>query len=129
MVEGIYRMLVSYRTGDMWAPQLDTSEALSTEALHFIDCITQGTPPLTGGEVGWRVVKVLEAAVVKAGSTDPKKIQAALSAGMTVNGALGPVKYKGHGQHNPTNVVVVDQIKGGKFVKVLKSVPKGVPAP
>ena len=56
-------------------------------------------------------------------------IQAVLSAGMTVKGALGPVKYLGHGQHNPTNIVAVDQIKGGKFVKVLKSVPKKVPSP
>ena len=43
--------------------------------------------------------------------------------------ALGPVKYKGHGQHNPRNIVAVDQIRGGKFVKVLKSVPTRVPAP
>ena len=48
---------------------------------------------------------------------------------MTVRGALGPVRYLGRGRHNPTNVVVVDQIRGGKFVKVLKSVPTKVPAP
>src|SRR5207244_5614333 len=51
------------------------------------------------------------------------------SAGLTVNGALGALRYKGGGQHNPTNTVVVDQIKGGKFVKVLKSTPTKVPAP
>ncbi|TML63851.1 MAG: ABC transporter substrate-binding protein [Actinobacteria bacterium] len=87
------------------------------------------SPDGTYPALGYDTIKVLEAAVLKAGSTDPKKIQAALSAGMTVNGALGPVKYKGGGQHNPTNLVVVDQIKGGKFVKVLKSVPTKVPAP
>ena len=70
-----------------------------------------------------------EAAVLKAGSTDPKKIQAALAAGLTVHGALGPVKYLGHGQHNPRNIVAVDQIRGGKFVKVLKSVPTNIPSP
>src|SRR5215210_5240429 len=37
--EDVYRMLVSYRSGDMWAPRLDNTEALQTEALHFIDCI------------------------------------------------------------------------------------------
>jgi branched-chain amino acid transport system substrate-binding protein len=87
------------------------------------------SPDGTYPALGYDTIKTLEAAVLKAGSTDPKKIQAVLSAGMTVNGALGPVKYLGHGQHNPRNIVVVDQIKGGRFVKVLKSVPTKVPAP
>ena len=87
------------------------------------------SPDGTYPALGYDTIKVLEAAVIKAGSTDPKKIQAALSAGLTVNGALGALRYKGGGQHNPTNTVVVDQIKGGKFVKVLKSVPTKVPAP
>ncbi|TMK94610.1 MAG: ABC transporter substrate-binding protein [Actinobacteria bacterium] len=87
------------------------------------------SPDGTYPALGYDTIKVLEAAVIKAGSTDPKKIQAVLSAGLTVNGALGALRYKGGGQHNPTNTVVVDQIKGGKFVKVLKSVPTRVPAP
>ena len=87
------------------------------------------SPDGTYPALGYDTIKVLEAAVLKAGSTDPKKIQAALAGGMIIHGALGPVRYLGHGQHNPTNVVVVDQIKGGKFVKVLKSVPTKVPAP
>ena len=36
-----YQMLVGYRTGDMWAPQLDMTEALSVEAQHFVACIEQ----------------------------------------------------------------------------------------
>jgi branched-chain amino acid transport system substrate-binding protein len=87
------------------------------------------SPDGTYPALGYDTIKVLEAAVLKAGSTDPKKIQAVLSRGMIIHGALGPVRYLGHGQHNPTNVVAVDQIKGGKFVKVLKNVPKKVPAP
>lgn len=87
------------------------------------------SPDGTYPALGYDTIKVLSAAVIKAGSTDPKKIQAVLSAGLTVNGALGTVRYKGGGQHNPTNIVVVDQIRGGKFVKVLKGVPKNVPAP
>ena len=87
------------------------------------------SPDGTYPALGYDTIKVLEAAVIKAGSTDPRKIQAVLSAGLTVNGALGALRYKGGGQHNPTNTVVVDQIKGGKFVKVLKSVPTKVPAP
>jgi len=60
--EKLYQILVGYRTGDMWAPKLDTTEALQTEALHFIHCIQQGDRPMTDGEAGLRVVKILEAA-------------------------------------------------------------------
>ncbi|WP_071189904.1 Gfo/Idh/MocA family oxidoreductase [Trichormus sp. NMC-1] len=60
--ENVYQMLVGYRTGDMWSPKLDMTEALQTEALHFIDCIRQGHRPITDGEAGLRVVRILEAA-------------------------------------------------------------------
>jgi len=61
-IETAYRMQVGYRTGDMWAPKIDTTEALRTEIMHFIDCIMEGKCPITDGEVGLRVVRVLEAA-------------------------------------------------------------------
>jgi branched-chain amino acid transport system substrate-binding protein len=79
--------------------------------------------------LGYEAVKVLEAAMLKANSTDPAKIEAALSKGMTVRGALGPIKYQGHGRHNPSTIVVVDRIKSRHFVLALKSVPKNVPRP
>jgi predicted dehydrogenase len=60
--EGIYQLLVGYRAGDMWAPQLSTAEALHTEAVHFMECIEQNRVPLTDGRVGLRVVNILEAA-------------------------------------------------------------------
>ena len=60
--ESIYQMLIGYRTGDMWAPQLDMTEALRKEALHFIRCIKEGERPITDGEAGLRVVRILEAA-------------------------------------------------------------------
>lgn len=60
--ESIYEILIGYRTGDMWAPRLDTTEALRAEALHFIDCIENGREPDTNGEMGLRVVRILEAA-------------------------------------------------------------------
>jgi predicted dehydrogenase len=60
--EGIYQLLVGYRTGDMWAPQLDRTEALKVEALHFLECINKNQRPLTDGYVGLRVVRILEAA-------------------------------------------------------------------
>jgi predicted dehydrogenase len=60
--EAVYEMLVSYRSGDMWAPRLDATEALQTEAQHFIDCIENGTEPETNGQAGLRLVKIVEAA-------------------------------------------------------------------
>ncbi len=60
--EGVYQMLVGYRTGDMWAPKLEMTEALRTGALHFLDCITHGRQPVTDGQAGLRVVRLLEAA-------------------------------------------------------------------
>ena len=60
--EDVYEMLVSYRSGDMWAPRLDNTEALQTEANHFIDCIQNGTRPETDGEAGLRLVRIVEAA-------------------------------------------------------------------
>jgi predicted dehydrogenase len=60
--ENVIQMLVGYRTGDMWAPQLAVREALYTEALHFIECIDQRKTPITDGHAGLRVVRLLEAA-------------------------------------------------------------------
>ena len=60
--ESVYQMLISYRMGDMWAPQVDMTEALRTEAQHFIRCIERGERPITDGQAGLRVVRLLEAA-------------------------------------------------------------------
>jgi branched-chain amino acid transport system substrate-binding protein len=87
------------------------------------------SPDGTYPALGYDTIKVLEAAVIKAGGIDGKVIQAALANGMTINGALGPVTYKGSNQHNPTNLVAALQIRNGTFVKVLKGIPKNVPAP
>ena len=59
--ESIYQMLIGYRTGDMWAPQVDMTEALWTEVLHFLHCIKENERPATDGEAGLRVVRILEA--------------------------------------------------------------------
>lgn len=58
--EAVYQMRVGYRSGDMWAPQLATAEALATEAEHFADCVLNGETPLTSGEMGLRIVQLLE---------------------------------------------------------------------
>jgi len=60
--EGLYELLVNYRSGDMWAPQLEQVEALRQELSYFIDCICSDRVPLNDGVAGLRVVKMLEAA-------------------------------------------------------------------
>jgi predicted dehydrogenase len=60
--EGRYRLLVSYRSGDMWAPRVDEAEALQREARYFLDCISSGVTPFNDGRAGLRVVRILEAA-------------------------------------------------------------------
>ncbi|MER2527354.1 MAG: Gfo/Idh/MocA family oxidoreductase, partial [Candidatus Competibacter denitrificans] len=65
--ESLYQTLIGYRTGDMWAPQLETVEALRLEARHFADCIAQGKPSLTDGHAGLAVVRILEAATQSMG--------------------------------------------------------------
>lgn len=60
--EGVYNLLVNYRSGDMWAPRLERAEALTREMDYFVDCVTKDETPLNDGEAGMRVVKMLEAA-------------------------------------------------------------------
>jgi len=57
-----YQTLVSYRTGDVWAPKLDSTEALRYVVPEFLDSIREGRPSLTDGNAGLRVVRLLEAA-------------------------------------------------------------------
>jgi len=58
----IQEMRVGYRTGDMWAPKLDGTEALRVGGEHFVDCVEHGKTPQTDGELGMRVVALIEAA-------------------------------------------------------------------
>jgi predicted dehydrogenase len=60
--ESVYQKMIGYRTGDMWSPKLDVTEALRTEGMHFLQCIRTGERPISDGEAGLRIVKILEAA-------------------------------------------------------------------
>jgi predicted dehydrogenase len=63
----VHRMLVSYRVGEMRAPRIDLTEALSTEMRHLLECVKHGRTPLTDGCAGQRVVRLLELAQVSMG--------------------------------------------------------------
>jgi predicted dehydrogenase len=59
---GVYDLLVSYRSGDMWAPKVEQTEALRIEANYFVECVTKNQAPFNDGVAGLRVVRLLEAA-------------------------------------------------------------------
>jgi predicted dehydrogenase len=67
-----YRLLVQYRSGDMVAPKVDQTEALEAVCAHFVECVASGRAPLTDGQAGRDVVRLLEAAqksIAQGGST------------------------------------------------------------
>lgn len=59
--EAEYKMLVNYRSGDMYSPRVESAEALKIEAEHFVQCITENKTPINDGQAGLRVVKMLYA--------------------------------------------------------------------
>jgi predicted dehydrogenase len=60
--EGVYNLLVNYRSGDMWAPRIEQTEALTQELAYFVDCVVNDKTPVNDGNAGLRVVRMLEAA-------------------------------------------------------------------
>jgi predicted dehydrogenase len=57
-----HEMLISYRIGDVYIPQLDSTEALKKEIEYLLDCLEKGLEPVNNGQAGLMVVKLLEAA-------------------------------------------------------------------
>ena len=56
-----YVEAITLRTGDIFIPKVPVGEPLKLEVQHFLDCIQHDRNPVTDGEEGLRVVKVLEA--------------------------------------------------------------------
>jgi predicted dehydrogenase len=60
--QSVYDLLVSYRSGDVWSPKVEQTEALKVELDYFIDCIQNDLQPINDGAAGLRIVQLLEAA-------------------------------------------------------------------
>jgi predicted dehydrogenase len=60
--EQVHKLLISYRTGDLWSPNLPVTEALAVEAAHFAACVRREEQPIASGEKGLEIVRILEAA-------------------------------------------------------------------
>lgn len=79
----------SYHYGDSYIPHIKQEEPLKTECQHFLDCIASGEQPATGGQAGFQMVRILEAA----------------SASLNANGA--PVIFsQAEDEENPTSPLV-----------------------
>jgi len=50
-----------YRSGDVYIPKIEETEALRSETEHFINCILDDENPLVDGHAGIKVVRILEA--------------------------------------------------------------------
>jgi predicted dehydrogenase len=57
-----YGDALTVRSGDILIPKISLQEPLTLECRHFVECVRDRRPPLTSGEDGLRVVKVLAAA-------------------------------------------------------------------
>ncbi len=58
----LYQNIIQYRIGDMHAPKIDQTEALKVLVGHLAECLIKKRKPITDGESGVRVVRILEAA-------------------------------------------------------------------
>jgi predicted dehydrogenase len=53
---------LGFKHGEILTPPLSKEEPLASECAHFLDCVRHRTKPLTDGEFGYDVVRMLEAA-------------------------------------------------------------------
>ena len=60
--QSVHELLVSYRSGDMWSPKVEQTEALRSETKYFVECVSNNERPFNDGVAGLRVVRMLEAA-------------------------------------------------------------------
>ncbi len=59
--KGIRNLLVSYRSGDLWVPKVEQTEALQLVVEGFVEYILNDVTPINDGHAGLRIVKMLEA--------------------------------------------------------------------
>jgi predicted dehydrogenase len=97
-IEERHKLLVSYRTGDIWSPHIEPGEALQSVAQHFAECIRDGGQPLSDGPLGLRVVQLLEAATRSIRAQGGRIV---LSPGAETNGGSSDARASRSGQLHP----------------------------
>jgi predicted dehydrogenase len=85
----------SYHYGDSYVPYIKQDEPLKLECQHFLECIAQGTMPITNGRLGLEVVKILEAS-----SESLRQQGASVTLGAMVPWNNGHHNGRGNGKSN-----------------------------
>lgn len=80
------KQMVNYRSGDVWSPHVEPGEPLQAAVSHFAECVREGKPPLSDGNLGLRVVRLIEAATRSLKAQGGRVV---LSSGVNGNGVLG----------------------------------------
>jgi hypothetical protein len=75
----------AYHYGDVYIPYIKQEEPLKIECQHFLDCIRNGTTPLSSGKRGMDLVQILEAS-----SESLKRGGGPVDLPLFVNGAVRP---------------------------------------
>ena len=76
----------SYHYGDIYVPYVKQEEPLKVECQHFLDCIKTGATPISNGQSGMELVRILEAS-----SESLRNQGSAVHLKETVNGSARPV--------------------------------------
>jgi len=91
------KLLVNYRSGDVWSPHIEPGEALRGAVAHFAECFREGKTPVSDGRLGLRVVRLLESATRSIRAQGGRVV---LSNGVHANGS-GGARAGGHGEFHP----------------------------
>jgi predicted dehydrogenase len=109
LVEDRCKLMISYRSGDVWSPHIEPGEALQGVVAHFAECIREGKAPLSDGTMGLRVVRLLEAATRSIRAQGGRVV---LSNGARTNGNAD-ARANGSGQLHPDRPGRPDRKKRG----------------
>lgn len=94
------KLMINYRSGDVWSPNIEPGEPLQAVVSHFAESIREGKTPLSDGTLGLRVVRLLEAATRSLRAQGGRVV---LSHGASTNGFNGfaEARANGSGQLHP----------------------------
>jgi predicted dehydrogenase len=94
------KIMVSYRSGDVWSPNIEPGEPLQAAVRHFAECIREEKLPLSDGTLGLRVVRLLEAATRSLRAQGGRVVLSNGSHGAYTNG-FADARANGSGQLHP----------------------------
>ena len=94
------KLLVNYRSGDVWSPHIEAGEPLQEVVRHFAECVREEKPPLSDPVLGLRVVRLLEAATRSLRAQGGRVVLSSGYHGAPTNGLDEP-RANGSGQFHP----------------------------